>query len=226
MLLGAPGAGKTEAFKLEAEHSGGCYVTARDFITFDDKPEWRGTTLFIDGLDEARAGSTDGRTQFDRIRAKLDRLGRPMFRLSCREADWFGAIDKRLPADRIVRRQGYGPAPRSDLRETMFARFCAGTTASRITDGFVALGSGERCRYAADQPAEPENVGKGGHGGWYFARNPVENIRSWPARHCFASSTVTHRLANRDCFDIPRLMDAAGRLCALQLLTGGAGYTG
>ena len=105
VLLGAPGAGKTEmfrreaeaqtkAFERQAEAQAGCYVTARDFVTFDDRPGWRGTTLFIDGLDEMRAGASDQRTPFDRIRAKLDGLGHPSFRLSCREADWFGATDR------------------------------------------------------------------------------------------------------------------------------------
>lgn len=94
VMLGAPGAGKTTTFKQEAKEQAGCYVTARDFVTFEDLPEWHETTLFIDGLDEMRAGASDQRTPFDRIRAKLDRLGRPCFRLSCREADWFGASDR------------------------------------------------------------------------------------------------------------------------------------
>ena len=94
VLLGAPGSGKTTAFKQEARKHAGCYVTARDFRTLDDRPEWHDTTLYIDGLDETRAGSSDGRAPFDDIRAKIDRLGRPRFRLSCREADWFGINDR------------------------------------------------------------------------------------------------------------------------------------
>jgi hypothetical protein len=93
VLLGDPGAGKTEAFKQEVEESGGEYIKARDFATFDPKEEYRNKTLFIAGLDEMRAGSDDGRTQLDHIRRHLERLGRPRFRLSCREADWLGASD-------------------------------------------------------------------------------------------------------------------------------------
>ena len=38
VLLGAPGAGKTTVFTEEAKRDGGHYVTARDFLTFDDEP--------------------------------------------------------------------------------------------------------------------------------------------------------------------------------------------
>ena len=55
---------------------------------------WENATLYIDGLDETRAGATDGRTPFDAIRRKLQHLSRPRFRLSCRDADWFGANDR------------------------------------------------------------------------------------------------------------------------------------
>ena len=94
VLLGDPGSGKTSSFKAEALAIGGCFITARDFLTFDVRPEWRGQTLFIDGLDETRAGAVDGRVPLDQLRRKLDQLGRPRFRLSCREADWLGSSDR------------------------------------------------------------------------------------------------------------------------------------
>ena len=96
VLLGDPGAGKTTAFVKESERvEDGFYITARDFLAFSvhGHPEWRDRTLFIDGLDEVRAGKSDARVPFDEIRNRLDALGRPEFRLSCREADWFGDND-------------------------------------------------------------------------------------------------------------------------------------
>ena len=91
VLLGDPGAGKTTAFEAECRAHGenACLVTARDFIALElnSHPEWREKTLFVDGLDEVRAGSVDLRTPFDEIRKRLDALGRPRFRLSCRTAD-------------------------------------------------------------------------------------------------------------------------------------------
>ena len=81
MLLGDPGAGKSTAFDAECgvSRDGACFVTARDLLTFDvqSHPEWHGKTLFIDGLDEVRAGAGDVRTPFDAIRRQLDKLGKP-----------------------------------------------------------------------------------------------------------------------------------------------------
>lgn len=97
VLLGDPGSGKTTEFKTEQEALGDAavYVSARDFITFsvDSRHDWQGKTLFIDGLDEVRAGVQDARTPLDEVRLRLDQLGRPSFRVSCREADWLGAND-------------------------------------------------------------------------------------------------------------------------------------
>ena len=65
-------------------------MSAREFLTFDMSahPEWRGKTLFIDGLDEVRADTSDVSTPFDAIRERLDRLKKPRARLSCKRADW------------------------------------------------------------------------------------------------------------------------------------------
>lgn len=93
VLLGDPGAGKTTLFEQEAEDNSGLYISARNFLALNRDSEWQGKTLFIDGLDETRAGKDDARTPLDAIRSKLDKLGCPRFRLSCREADWLGGND-------------------------------------------------------------------------------------------------------------------------------------
>lgn len=94
VLLGDPGSGKTQSFKAEADACDGFFVSARDYLALTLPTSARGKTIFIDGLDESRAGEGDGRTPLDRIRQRLDELGRPSFRLSCREADWLGASDR------------------------------------------------------------------------------------------------------------------------------------
>ena len=96
VLLGDPGAGKSTSLERECAALGdeAVSVPPRDLIHFEvsNHPEWVGKTLFIDGLDEVRAGAADARPPFDRIRQKLDALGKPRFRLSCRQADWLGPL--------------------------------------------------------------------------------------------------------------------------------------
>ena len=86
MLPGAPDAGRTTAFKRESgDCPSGHYVTARNFITFVERPECHGKTLFIHGLDKFRAGAADGHALPDAIRSTMSALNQPGFRLSCRE---------------------------------------------------------------------------------------------------------------------------------------------
>jgi hypothetical protein len=94
VLLGDPGAGKSEALRAEAGRCGGKYISARDFIALGIDAEEADTTLFIDGLDEMRAGSVDGGAPLDAIRARLKAMGCPRFRLSCREHDWRAQTDE------------------------------------------------------------------------------------------------------------------------------------
>lgn len=91
VLLGEPGAGKTEAFKHEADATDSVCLRIRQFVAADLDPAWRTKTLFLDGLDEVRGGGAD--TTLDAVRAQLIRLGKPRFRIACRAADWNGQLD-------------------------------------------------------------------------------------------------------------------------------------
>ncbi len=91
ILLGEPGAGKTEAFNMEADATGGTYLRVAEFIYSDLDSDWRSTTLFLDGLDEVRGGD---QSILIRVRDRLRRLGYPKFRIACRAADWFGSTDR------------------------------------------------------------------------------------------------------------------------------------
>ncbi len=94
VLLGEPGAGKTTEFDQEAKAAGTKLVSARNFVDLGPPDSWQGKPLFIDGLDEMRAGAADGHDHFGAIRRRLQELNRPPFRISCREADWLGASDQ------------------------------------------------------------------------------------------------------------------------------------
>ncbi len=93
VVLGDPGAGKTTAFTEGARtEANALYVSVRDFLALSPE-RWKDSTLYLDGLDEERGKTSDGRTTLDALRARLDELGRPPFRLSCRSADWYGPSD-------------------------------------------------------------------------------------------------------------------------------------
>ena len=147
VLLGDPGAGKTTAFEAECEEFGekAYLITARDFLTFDPQshPEWRDKTLFIDGLDETRVGANDARTPFDQIRWRLDTLGKPHFRLSCREADWLGANDRRhlesVSSDSKVTVLRLNPLTDSDVADILNDRLDIGDA-----QAFIALAQERR----------------------------------------------------------------------------------
>jgi hypothetical protein len=91
VLLGDPGAGKTVLFEDAARTGAGHYLKARAFRLLPAAE--LGDALFIDALDEQRAGSADERTPVDEIVAKLFERRPARVRISCREQDWLGDTD-------------------------------------------------------------------------------------------------------------------------------------
>src|SRR5438067_1315265 len=80
VLLGDPGAGKT--YKQAAAAEGGRLIKARAFLVVPPD-RLSGQSLYIDGLDERRAGRGD-RDTVDAMVEKLFAVAPPRVRISCR----------------------------------------------------------------------------------------------------------------------------------------------
>ena len=222
VLIAEPGAGKTTAFKSEAASPGCEYETVTDFRWLDDKPEWHSKTLYLDGLDESRAGALDGRTPLHEIRRKLHRLGCPRFRLSCRWADWMAATDRNQL--RGVSPDGKVIVLRLDpLSERNVKDILANNYGVEDTDGFIKTARERGVRQLLKNPQNLELLAESVlRGKWPDSRKEMfQEACRWLVRE----RNPDHLAANPSGADVGPLIEAAGRLCAVQLLSGTAGYT-
>jgi hypothetical protein len=223
VLLAEPGAGKTRAFENEQREGGGEYVTARDFITLGlDRFKGRGP-IYIDGLDEIRAGSATFRGPLDDIRRRLDELGCPAFRLSCREADWIGAVDQ--DALRAV-------APRGELAVLHLEDLDDADIAQILLDlkvkdpaAFLAQANRHGIRALLGNPlllllmvsAVGRDASQWPESRTSIYRKACEQLcTEWNEQH---RAEIRHRTPS-----VEQLMDDGGLLCSLCLLAGAAGF--
>ena len=222
VLIAEPGAGKTTAFNTEAAREGAICVTVRNFLRFD-RPEWRDATLFLDGLDESRAGPVDRRMPLDRIVQKLECLGCRRFRLSCRWGDWLAANDKKglaeVSPDGTVTVVRLDPLSKQNIKDIL-----ARNHGIEDADGFLAAA---RDRGLDRLLGNPQNL--------KLLAESVVALGNWPdsgletferaCRMLVRETNGEHLAANPSATDTDPLIEAAGRLCAVQLLAGNAGYS-
>ena len=226
VLLGDPGSGKTTQFRKECEELGdaAAYVTARNFVHMhlDSHLEWRDRTVFIDGLDEMRAGAADARVPLDEIRNRLDRLGRPSFRISCREADWLGPNDRRsleaISPDSTITVLLLNQLSEQAIRELLAEEIGIGDAETFEVEarrrGLGAmLGNPQTLKLLA------EAVKDGG--AWPKSRLETLDLacRKMAAEHNEEHQAVV------PIHSTEAALDAAGHMCALLLLCGFEGYS-
>ena len=90
IILGDPGAGKSHLFDAWAKRTGGRFVTVRHFLVTPTSTA--DEIIFIDALDEKRAGRRD-RDTVDALVQKLFDCKPKKVRLACRAHDWLGGTD-------------------------------------------------------------------------------------------------------------------------------------
>lgn len=225
VLLGEPGSGKSTAFEEEAkgdEDAG--VVTARRFTrrSLDAHREWRVRTLFIDGLDEVRARGGDLREPLDTVVGRLEELGKPRFRLSCREDSWLGRSDFHELSSVVdgedLHLLRLDPLSGQDARSILAA---AGVP---DPDGFMWKAVDRGLEVFLQNPLLLDILRRArGSGTW-----PVGRLATFE-RACEALVRETNRehlnARDGDPFAYRAVVLAAGRLCAILLLTGNSGWS-
>lgn len=106
ILLGEPGIGKTELTVQLESTFGAKRVAAGTFYRTADPSIYQvadGSPLIIDGLDEVPTSNAE--PSIDRILSSLGKLKNPNVIISCRAADWTGAVNRQKFS------QDYGVTP-------------------------------------------------------------------------------------------------------------------
>ncbi len=107
VLLGDAGMGKTSLMRRVCEQRGETYIHAARLLRADDPGSLMPDIgrVHVDGLDEI---ASRGRgSALDAVLGQLVKAGKPVFTVSCRSAEWHGAVDR-------ARIEGeYGREPRT-----------------------------------------------------------------------------------------------------------------
>lgn len=223
VVLGEPGAGKTVLLQREAAALGvgARYLTVRDFLRSDIDEADHGRTLFIDAMDEQRASDGQVDQPLDRVIAKLKQLGRPRFRLSCRAADW-----DRLDTKELECVSGDGRVAALQLQpldDTEVTRLLQAWVPELLNDpkAFVERAREHGLESMLGNPLLLELLVRSVSGdAWPSSRSEI--FRMACRRLADEHNRVHERVAAAT--NIDDLLDDAGMLCAVLLMSDCAAY--
>lgn len=224
VVLGDPGAGKTELFRQSAKATGGHFLTVRNFLNTPAEALPRDKSLWIDGLDETRSGRGD-RGTIDRLVQKLHAVRPPALRLSCRVADWLGTSDLSALASYF---DLYGGAPvvvqlqplgRDEQRQILSAHGRADPEGflddaqHRGLDGMLSNPQTLLMLHLAVQDAAWPTTRES-----LFEKATTLLLREHNAEHRERTDAANQQT-------LVSVSDAAGALCALRLVSDCAGFS-
>ena len=165
------------------------------------------------------------RTPFEEIRRRLDALGRPRFRLSCRTADWLGVNDRRrlnsVSPEAAVTVLQLNPLTESKIVEILTAR-------RDIADpsAFIQTAREQRVYGLLANPLTLKMLADVVAGGRRWPGSRKQTFEMACSRMVQEHNEEHQAAAEPEGPPVPdRLLDAAGCLCAVQLLSGIAGYS-
>ncbi len=219
VLLGDPGAGKTTTFKILAEQEGGEYLKASDFLDLTPPDGYR-HPIFIDGLDEAAA--LEGRSPLKDIRIKLNAMDTPPFRLSCREADWRGSTD----SDALERLAGEGEFAElhlTELNDAQILQFTALWLKASEADAqaFVDQAHHKDLGGLLTNPQTLRMLVEAvGNSAERWPRSKAEVYEKACTKLVQEQNQVHLDAQRRNSIPDAQLLNAAGYLCAVMLLSG------
>jgi len=220
VLLGDPGAGKSHLFRESAVASGGRYLTARAFLNIPAFPPH--AVLFIDALDEQRAGRGDRGTA-DTIVQKLFAAAPAKVRISCRIVDWLGESD-------LAAFQPYfehsGDAVVLSLERLTPEEQRAVLAAQGMTAEAGAFIQEAQARGLAAFLENPRNlimlVEAVKTGSWPATRNELFRLST---RLLLSEPSDEHARTGGGVYSVDELRETAGAICAARLISDVAGIS-